>query len=169
MDPELREYWKLLVPVMGRILNKDHEARYKKTKELYEISTIHVKYLLALRDKEYTLKDLSECLSMDKANTTRAISYLESKGYVKDDREAENSRKFTLSLTDSGRNVADYLNSDIDQMFSLYFKGISDQDLRIIVRSMERTCMNIDSDGTCEKIIESLKKTAKYVCSDERS
>ncbi len=105
------------------------------------------------------MKQLSECLYFDKANTTRAIKFLEDKGYVYDDRESRTSRKYNIYLTDEGKEIARYLREDLDRTFNILFDGISNEEMVSYIKIVDRMCQNIDSDGSYTQTLQGMKKT----------
>ncbi len=155
MDNDLKEYWKLFIPVAMKILKTNFYLRNDKTRELFGITTIHVMYILALNNGKHTLKELSNSLFFDKANTTRAISSLKKMGYVDDDRIKKNSKKYNIFLTEKGLEVARYINDDINTTIDQAFDGISDDNIRRYISTLEKVCRNVDKDSA--KVLEQLK------------
>lgn len=145
MDPELKELWKMAVPIKVKSIFKHMEKKNQAVLEEYGLSIIHVQYLMALSQKGYTLRGLSECLDLDKANTTRAISYLKETGFVYDDRKSESSRKYTIYLTEKGSNAVAKLNDSMGEMLDICFKDISDTDVRAYIRVIECVHANLES------------------------
>lgn len=159
MDKDVKEYWKLFMPVVTRIMEKEIQKRHVKTKELYGISEIHVRYLLALDAGGCTLKGLSDGLFFNKANTTRAIRCLEEKGYVYDNRTSKTSRKYDLFLTESGKEITEYLKKDIDSVIETFFKGISNKEIESFIHTVDTMCQNVDRNGEYTKTLKYLRDT----------
>lgn len=91
--------------VLGKILKKLHSFA-DPVLEKYGLSRIHVHYFVALDDceKSISAKELSEKLSVDKANTSRAINELIERGFVVKD--SEDQKSTPLRLTEQGSLVA---------------------------------------------------------------
>lgn len=91
--------------ILGKIMKKLHSFADPILIK-YELSRIHVHYLVALSDCEKSLsaKELSEKLSVDKANTSRAINELLERGFV--EKETEEQKSYPLRLTERGKQVA---------------------------------------------------------------
>jgi DNA-binding MarR family transcriptional regulator len=91
--------------ILGKIMKKLHSFA-DPILEKYNLSRIHVHYLVALSDctKSISAKELSEKLSVDKANTSRAINELLERGFV--EKETEDQKTFPLRLTAQGMQVA---------------------------------------------------------------
>lgn len=147
MDEDLKQHWKLFVPVAIKVLERNGQRHDEELRELFGISSIHIKYILILDTGKWTLKELSECLFFNKANTTRIISSLRLMGYVTDDRISTNSRKYNVFLTPKGKKVLEYLKKEIDSDIDIFFEGIPDEDVRKCLQVIERMCINIDKDG----------------------
>ncbi|MCU0104544.1 MarR family transcriptional regulator [Acholeplasma vituli] len=96
--------------ILGKILKKLHSFA-DPILEKYDLSRIHVHYLVALDDceKSISAKELSEKLSVDKANTSRAINDLLERGFVVKD--AEDQKSTPLKLTERGKEVAKNLKA----------------------------------------------------------
>jgi DNA-binding MarR family transcriptional regulator len=163
MDEDLKKHWKLFVPVAIKVLERNGQKHDDELKKLFGISSIHIKYILILDTGKWTLKELSECLFFNKANTTRIISSLRSMGYVTDDRTSTNSRKYNVFLTPQGRELLEYLKKRIDSDIDIFFEDIPDEDVRKCLQVIERMCINIDKDG---QNVEKLKKLEGIVHSD---
>lgn len=156
MDESLKKYCKLFIPVAARIIERNSRIHDNELNELFGISSIHIRYILILGTGKYTLKELSECLFFNKANTTRAISSLRDLGYVTDDRISVNGRKYSIFLTSKGEEVLKYLKERRDSDIDVFFEGISDQDFKNFLNVIERVCMNIDKDGQYVEILKKL-------------
>ncbi len=161
MDEDLKKHWKLFVPVAIKVLERNGQRHDDELRELFGISSIHIRYILILDTGKWTLKELSECLFFNKANTTRIISSLRSMGYVTDDRISANSRKYNVFLTPRGRNVLEYLKKEIDSDIDIFFEGIPDDDVRKCLQVIERMCINIDNDGQNVEKLKRLESTLR--------
>lgn len=164
MDENLKKYWKLFVPVAIRIMERNGQKHDEELKRLFGISSIHIRYIMILDTEKWTLKELSECLFFNKANTTRIISSLRSMGYVTDDRTSANSRKYNVFLTPRGRELLEYLKKQIDSDIDTFFEGIPDEDIEKCLQVIERMCINIDKDG---QNLGKLKRLDDLVHSDD--
>ena len=112
---------------MAVYLSKLRKATCKFHSELlkpFGITHRYAAYIMILSDSEgMTMKQLSEELCVDPANTTRVIATLKEKGLVCDDCKKLGGRKFKVFLTDSGKNLAERLKEDFinsnDNMFAV--------------------------------------------------
>lgn len=110
MQPNNEQEVVKLPLVLGKILKKLHSFA-DPILEKYNLSRIHVHYLLTLHDceKSISAKELSEKMSVDKANTSRAINELLERGFV--EKETEDQKSFPLKLTAIGQQVATELKT----------------------------------------------------------
>lgn len=85
----------------------------------FGLNGMHAMFLKVLRDMPgMTMKELSDNLRCNKANTSRAIAELKAKGFVCDDRKTAGSKKFRLFLTDSGKEVNETIIKKLDAFHS---------------------------------------------------
>jgi len=98
----------ILLPILLNKFRKriDNACRDLLTK--YNLSKLHLLYLMALYEYPdgLSLKELTELLGFDKANTTRAVSQLIQKGYAKKQTQGELEHKFKVALSDNGKLAA---------------------------------------------------------------
>jgi DNA-binding MarR family transcriptional regulator len=98
----------ILVPILINKLKKRIDRQSDPLLTQYNLSKIHLLYLMALYEHPdgFTLKELSEFLGFDKANTTRAISQLIEKGYVEKNAQGSLALKYKVTCTKTGCKVA---------------------------------------------------------------
>ena len=95
-------------------LKKNSLKTQAKLLKPYNLGTRHAGYIMALSEGDgMTMKELSDTLCVDPANTTRVISTLTEMGYVSNDCPKEGSRKFKVFLTEEGKQVAEKMKTDI--------------------------------------------------------
>ena len=100
-------YWNSFLPAffdrMSVLMRKNMTAMVSD----YGLTSAHAIYLIALKLQDgQTLVSLSRFLDLDTANTNRVIKVLREKGFIYDDRKTENSKKYSIYLTESGQNLA---------------------------------------------------------------
>ncbi len=98
----------LMLPVLLNKLRKRVDSANLPLLGEYNLSKLHLLYLMALFENEagLTLKELSDSLDFDKANTSRAIAQLTDKGYVQKKTQGALELKYKVELTPTGREVA---------------------------------------------------------------
>ena len=107
----------LMLPLILNKLKKRLDQTSLSSLKEYNLSKLHLLYLMVLFENEegMTLKELSEHLGFDKANTSRAISQLTDKGFVRKLSQGELAMKYKVELTPKGRDVAMIIWGQIDE------------------------------------------------------
>lgn len=113
----------------------------------YGLTSAHAIYLIALKLQDgQTLISLSKFLDLDAANTNRVIKVLRDKGYVYDDREKPTSRKYSIFLTESGKELASMTMESTTKLNNSYFVGISREDILHMRNTLIRILRNMNLD-----------------------
>jgi DNA-binding MarR family transcriptional regulator len=107
----------LMLPLILNKLRKRLDQTSLSSLKKYSLSKLHLLYLMLLFETEegMTLKELSEHLGFDKANTSRAISQLIEKGYVQKIPQGDLALKYKIGLTSKGREIAEIIWGQIDE------------------------------------------------------
>ena len=102
-----------IIICLSKIKKNSIKAQEKLLKP-YNLSSRYIGYIMALSEGDgMTMKELSDTLGVDPANTTRVISTLTEMGYVDNDCRKEGSRKFNVFLTQEGKDIADKMKKNI--------------------------------------------------------
>ncbi|MFD1485204.1 MarR family winged helix-turn-helix transcriptional regulator [Lacticaseibacillus baoqingensis] len=103
----------IMLPVMINKLKKRLDSANEVLLKQYGLSKLHLLYLMALleHNEGMTLKELSDFLGFDKANTSRAISKLIDKKYVQKRSQGELEFKYKVELTSQGHEVASLIQA----------------------------------------------------------
>jgi Transcriptional regulators len=139
------EEWNNVFHILMRAVVHDMQNRLQSILDGHSLSKVHIAYLIALDAGNTTLKSLSDHLGMDKANTTRAINGLRKEGIVEDDRQAENSRKYNVFLTEKGKGLVKELKTELSRAYDQYMKDISPEEMRHTLEILDRIRKNVES------------------------
>ncbi len=123
--------------VIGAI--KSLQALKVKHMEKYGLSGTHTICLRLLCDNEegLTKGEISSRCEIDKAQITRIVNELLSKGYVHaDNSQRAYNRKFFL--TEKGRRMTDEINAKVKQINTYVSEDISDEDIERFYDVFER-------------------------------
>lgn len=102
----------------------------------FSLSSFHAKYIKLLHKfKEMTMNDLTECIGVDKANTTRAIKDLLQQGVVE---KHGGIRKFQLVLTNKGQEVAERFILSYENFFKCVLKDFSETEKTTLIALFEK-------------------------------
>lgn len=97
-----------MLPIMLNKLKKRIDNANQDILNENGLRKLHLLYLMVLLEAEEgkTLKELSDYLGFDKANTSRAIAQLAAKNHVQKKAQGELEHKYKVELTEKGRAVA---------------------------------------------------------------
>ena len=115
-----------------------------KTEEIskFNLKIQHISCLYYLYKKEsLTSKELCEICEEDKAAISRALSDLETKGFLIYD-----SKKYRVPivLTDKGIEMGEIIAHKIDSILDFASEGISDEERRIMYKCLNRINENLN-------------------------
>ena len=123
-------YWNSFLPAFFDRMSVLMRKNMTHIVEDYGLTSAHAIYLIALKLQDgQTLVSLSRFLDLDTANTNRVIKVLRAKGLVYDDRRSENSKKYSIFLTESGKDLATRLMDGITELNNQYFADIPREDI----------------------------------------
>jgi Transcriptional regulators len=126
-------------------LNKQMQKRFCEELKPCDLTSAHAMYLIVLFENEgMTLKEVTENVGMDKANTTRVISDLKEKGYIYTDRTREGGRKFKVFLTDEGKIAAEIVRSAITKMLDNIFSILTDAERAQYIAILKKIITNMN-------------------------
>jgi len=138
-------YWNSFLPVFFEKMVSTMRKNMTKVVSEYGLSSSHSLYLIALNLQEgQTLVQLSRFLELDPANTNRILKTLKDKGFVWDDRKTENSKKYSVFLTDSGRELAKKITASMTEDNSNYFNGIPREEVVRMRMTLIKVIQNMD-------------------------
>lgn len=133
-------YWNSFLPAFFDRMSVLMRKNMAQIVEPYGLTSAHAIYLIALKLQDgQTLVSLSRFLDLDTANTNRVIKVLREKEFVYDDRKSENSKKYSIFLTESGQNLATEIMDGITELNNSYFEDIPRED----VLQMRNTLIHI--------------------------
>lgn len=92
-----------------------------------------------------TLSRLCELCDKDKAAISRAVSELESKGFVYREKVNSSSYNALLKLTDAGSEAACHISDTASRAVESVGKGLSDEDRQIFYRTLHLLAQNIEA------------------------
>ncbi len=97
------------LPILFSKMSKDFNKDYGEFLKPYGLGKLHAFYLLCLhkRPQGMKLKDLSEIVGCDKANTSRALADMQERGIVCKDTDSNLEKKYMVMLTDNGLKIAE--------------------------------------------------------------
>jgi DNA-binding MarR family transcriptional regulator len=125
-------------------LNRQMQKIFAGELKPCDLSSAHALYLIVLFENEgLTLKELTENVGVDKANTTRVVTDLKAKGFIYTDRKEDGSRKYKVFLTEEGKKAAEIVRSAIKKMLDNMFSILSDAERAQYIAILKKIIINI--------------------------
>lgn len=124
-----------VIPILFNKANKEFTKVYDELLRPYELTKFHGFYLICLQKNPQGLKlnDINHILGCDKANTSRAITDLEVKGFINKCCDNCNEKKYVVKLTDKGREIADRFIENIREFNkSILNKLTEDEQMQLV-------------------------------------
>lgn len=129
---------KTISGVVKRLSKKEDEIMEK-----YNLSHFHSRYIANIyKHNSVTMSDLTEMAGVDKANTTRVVKDLLSKDIVE---KNGGIRKFQLSLTEKGKEIAKLFKREIESFMKKVFANFKDSEINTLFELLEKLCLGAKS------------------------
>lgn len=140
-------YWNSFLPAFFDRMSVLMRKNMTRIVEDYGLTSAHAIYLIALKLQDgQTLVSLSRFLDLDTANTNRVIKVLREKGFVYDDRKSENSKKYSIYLTESGQQLATKIMDGVTELNNQYFADIPREDILHMRNTLIHVLNNMNLD-----------------------
>ena len=126
-----------------------------KTEEMseFELRSSHVSCLYYLYKKgSLTAREICDLCEEDKANISRAVKYLEEKGYVFCESEEKKRYQSPLCLTDSGKDIGKAIVEKIDRVLDVASRGLTDEERAVMYKGL--AVVNKNLNELCESFAD---------------
>ncbi len=108
------------------------------------IVTSHGDILYALFGRRrLTMAELAARIGRDKSTVTALVKKLETLGYVKRERSAEDSRVTYVMLTQKGDSLKPVFDKISDEIMGMFYKGVSDSEKDELLRILRKIYSNL--------------------------
>jgi DNA-binding MarR family transcriptional regulator len=108
-----------------------------------DISSGLVYFIIELSQVEWlNMSDLSAAVGVDNGYATRAVEKLSALGYVKKVQDEQDRRAYRISLTASGRRIAERVTETMKQWVEIVIAGVSWEDIATVNRVFEQFHQN---------------------------
>ena len=108
-----------------------------------DLSSGLVYFITELSQHEWlNMSDLSSAVGVDNAQTTRSVEKLSALGYVNKVQDEQDRRAFRISLTDSGRQIAERVNEALKQWVEIITAGVPPEEIATVNRVFDRFHQN---------------------------
>ena len=88
------------------------------------------------------MSDLSAAVGVDNAYATRSVEKLSALGYVNKVQDEQDRRAFRISLTASGRQIAERVNETLRQWVEIITAGVSPEEIATVNRVFDQFHQN---------------------------
>ncbi len=126
-----------------------------KTVEMseFELRSSHVSCLYYLYKKgSLTAREICDLCEEDKANISRAVRFLEEKGYIACPEAAGKRYQTQLELTDKGREIGAKIVEKIDRVLAVASDGLTEEEREIMYKGL--IAVNNNLNKLCEGFSE---------------
>lgn len=106
---------------------------------------IGILLILSLQDGLYQTQ-IANILGKDRPNITRMIDILETKGFIKREKDDSNRRILKVYLTSKGKEKVDFAKPLKERMSVAQYKGMSDEEILTLVSLLRKVRKNIEEE-----------------------
>ena len=111
---------------------------------LPELASSHGYILFCLsKSKTILIGDLAERINRDKSTTTVLVRKLQQEGFVSIEKDAADSRKRHVALTEKGRDYTDVTANISRELINTSYAGFTEQEKETLFTLLNRLSMNI--------------------------
>jgi DNA-binding MarR family transcriptional regulator len=108
-----------------------------------DISSGLVYFIAELSQVEWmNMSDLSSAVGVDNAYATRSVNKLSALGYVNKVQDEQDRRAWRVSLTASGRQVAERVNQTLKEWVEIITAGVSPEEIATVNQVFEQFYQN---------------------------
>lgn len=124
-------------------INKDFQRYAETILKEHNITLVSLRYLIIIRRWEgVNLQDIALALNVDKAIVTRTIKKLVELKLVEKLQDKENSRSYSLHLTEKGLKTVDDIKSIFKDWFYHITSDFTEEERELYINFIERIYKN---------------------------
>ena len=141
-DALRRRAWLALLRCFSRIervLMQYIAQEYNSSLPRYDVLTA-----LALNGGGLTMGELAALLRVSKGNITGVVRRLKSDGLVKKATSKDDRRIQSVTISAEGQQLWEAMHRDYDRIISELFAGQSDDQIRALTKSLEKTLASVN-------------------------
>lgn len=101
------------------------------------------------RAKTISLNELAELLNLENSTMSRTVSNLVNSGYVKRDIDATDRRYLTISLTESGQDLFNQIETSMGSYYQDIFSQIAENKRDQVIESLNLLLDAIEKSNCC--------------------
>ena len=127
-------------------LNKDMTKYFNKKLKAHNVTRSEVSILFILKAEErISQAQLSKILEVNEATTTRALTRLENKKFVRKVLSEKDKRKKLVALTKKGKHVCDEILKHQEEFKKDLFEDFTEEELENFKNSIEKISKKLHS------------------------
>lgn len=141
-DAYHRRAWLALLRCYSRIereLMQSIAQKYDSSLPRYDVLTA-----LAMNEDGLTMGELATILKVSKGNITGVVRRLKSDGLVKKVTSREDRRIQSVTISPQGLRLWEEMHEDYDRIITQLLSGRSVQQLRALIKTLERTIKSVN-------------------------
>lgn len=124
---------------MNRTVHRLYNAHAKRILDQEDVTMAHWYYLRVLSERgTINQLELSKRVGIASTTAVTALDNLEKRGLLQRTRDANDRRKYFVSLTDEGQKIIDSLMPKIEEMVVDSVEGIPVEDMRVFWRVLHQ-------------------------------
>jgi DNA-binding MarR family transcriptional regulator len=125
------------------VLHRQFQIYLNRELKEYDINSSEYIFLVNLYEKDgISQEKLSANLFINKAATARAISRLESIGYVQRNRDPLDSRAYLVTLTAKGMEMRNFIKTKLTYWTQTISEGLTEEEADDMIRKIKRMSAN---------------------------
>ncbi len=133
------------IHLIGRIRENANNFILKKLEAHGVVGIVpsHGDIMFILRQYDtLTMSDLSERIRRDPSTVTSLVKKLIKFGYISSTKNPDDGRSSLISLTDKGKALGPCFKEISEEMFSIEYRGISEEERKMFVDILKRVNQN---------------------------
>lgn len=127
---------------------KLQDDKFESITSKFELKKIDIEIMIYLDhcgDKD-TARDIAEIQRFTKGHISQSTKRLTERGYLSTVKDQNDLRITHLALTNSAKNVLKELYAVRNKAFEIAFKGVTEEELKVVKKVCLIVCENIDKD-----------------------
>lgn len=147
----MEERFQAFTVLIAGISRSIHRIKTEEMSE-FELRSSHVSCLYYLyKQGSLTAKEICDICDEDKANISRAVKYLEEKGYVSCTSSFGKRYQSPLQLTDEGRIIGEKIVLKIDRVLAVASEGLTDEEREVMYKGL--SVVNKNLNKLCDSFV----------------
>lgn len=123
-------------------------------------------YLDHHQDDEIFPQDIERHFGVTRSTSCRVLGLMEKKGLIARESVTRDARLKRIVLTDQAKAAAEALHESAKAMERQLLQGLSDDDIRQLLRSLERMQRNLESTGKVGKCYQHAQGLSSGMCDE---